>query len=883
MSTRDPSEPKKGAKSAPSLLKRERERRAWTQSDIAERIGTTQINVSRWENGATIPSPHFRQKLAELFGKSIEELDLLLKNVETKNSEEHAEETTTTLDTSDAHSISPAAPLWNVPYRRNPFFTGREEALAHLYNTLKDTKRRALPLAISGLGGIGKTQIAIEYAYRYSQDYSYIFWINATTHDTLNADFVTLATLLDLPEQNEQDQGTVIRAVKRWQANHTNWLLILDNVDNLAMIVSVLPTHGTGEVLLTTRLQALGTVAQCIEIENMSLDEGVKFLLCRIKAMIPGTSLDPILEESRLLAEKIVSTLDGLPLALDQAGAYIEETHCGLAQYLNLYATYRKELLLQRGRFPIDHPDSVAATWSISFQQVEQASPPAADLLRVLAFLDPEAIPEEIIIQGAEELSSTLAEMAKNPLQTNTTIGLLLRYSVIRRTSATKFLSIHRLVQAVLRDGMERETQYIWAERTIRAVIRVFPYVDPQTWQLQTWQTQTLEKYQRYLPHVQTCALFSQEYALAFPEVACLFHEAASYLTAHARYEEAEFLLLRTLEIRQESLKVSHPDITRTLNDLGELYLNWGKYEQSKHYLQEALEMHQQELGKEHPDIAQIYYNLASLHRSQGAYDTAEPFYLQALRLRKEKLGTDHPLVAQSYYGLARLYFSQKKYPQAEEFCKEALHIRERHFGENHRVLASTLSVLARIYQEQNQFELARKINMQALHIREQISGKNHPHIAVILNSLVEIYHIEDGNYQDAEPLIARALKIHEEALGSEHPYIAYSLSNKAENFFLQKNYDQAEAYYKKALSIRKQHLGPDHPHTATTYCKLAQLYSVLERYEEAEVLYRKALFIQKDAFGPNHDTVITTRKQHAIVLRRLNKESNADGMGPTL
>ncbi|HAG97900.1 MAG TPA: hypothetical protein DCL75_03315 [Ktedonobacter sp.] len=488
MSAEDASATKKNLRPTISRLKREREQRGWTQSELAERIGTTQVNISRWEKSVTVPGPYYRQRLGELFEKSIQELGFI-----PQINEERNEEISPISDT-DAHTSTPPIPsnpplpIWNVPHRRNPFFTGREEILVHLHDALRSNQTAALTQAqaISGLGGIGKTQIAVEYAYRYRDNYQAIFWMNASSHDALSADFVILAALLDLPEQHEQDQDIVVRAVKRWLTTQSHWLLILDNVDNLEMMIDFLPVNGTGDVLLTTRLQALGTSAQSIEVEKMGLDEGVKFLLRRTKVLVPGASPNQAMEEHRAQqaqATEIVIALDGLPLALDQAGAYIEETRCGLSQYLNLYGTRRKELLMRRGRFPIDHPDSVAATWSLSFQQVEQASQAAADLLRLLAFLDPEAIPEEIITLGAAELGPALGAAASDPLQVDSIIELLLRYSLIRRTPEVKSFSIHRLVQAVLKDGMERDMQRVWAERATRAVNRAFPDVELQTWE----------------------------------------------------------------------------------------------------------------------------------------------------------------------------------------------------------------------------------------------------------------------------------------------------------------------------------------------------------------------------------------------------------------
>lgn len=854
MGAEDASESKKASGRFVSRLKWERERRAWTQSELAERIGTTQINISRWENGITVPGPHFRQKLVELFGKNLEELGLM---------PEDGLASTSSSDTSPSSQL-----IWNVPYRQNLFFTGREEILTQLYSIFRDGNSSGLAVAMSGLGGIGKTQVAIEYAYRYREHYEAIFWVTASTRDALNADFMMLATLLSLPEQDEQDQSIIVRAVKRWLTTHKRWLLILDNVDKLEMVLDFLPTPASGDVLLTTRQHALGTFVQSIEIEKMGLDEGVMFLLRRTRELMPGASLGQVSKESHSRAAEIVTALEGLPLALDQAGAYIEETRCGLAQYLDLYGTRRKELLLRRGSFSMDHPDSVAATWSLSFQQVEQESLAAADLLRLFAFLN-EAIPEEIITLGAEELGPTLGQMTGDPLKLDKIIELLLHYSLVRRIPKAKSLSVHRLVQVVLRDGMGEATQRLWAERTIRAVNRAFP--DISDLQIRD-ERQTRERCQRILPHVQICTTYVDEYALAFPEVARLFNGAGIYLVTSGNYEQAEFLLRKTLALRQQLLEANHPEMAHVLNDLGALSVKQGKYSTAESLLQEALTIRKQQLGEKHLDVAQTLYNLANLYRAQGKYREAEPFYLDAMQIREAILRTDHLLVAQSYYGLAKLYYSLEKYQQAEKLCERAIHIQERRLGSNHPVLASMLHILAKIYQGQQRLDQAKQIYMHALQIREDTSGADHPHVAVILNSLVEIYHAE-GKYREVEPMIERALRIREQSLGSEHPYMAYSLGNRAENCFLQGDYVHAEFYSKQALTIRERTLGYDHPHTATSYYNLAKLYAFLARYEEAASYYQKTLDIRQRAFGPDHPAATGVQAQYTALLEKAGKK----------
>jgi len=197
-----------------SRLHDARVERGWSQQNLAEQVGTTPVNISRWENGSTFPSPYFRQRLCEVFGKTPAELGLL--------------------------PPPPISRIGNIPIARNPYFTGREHLLALLHKRLSTARTAALTQALYGLGGIGKTQAAAEYAFRYGDNYTHVFWMRAATGETLVADCVTLAELLDLPEKDEQDQQRVVAAVKRWLATNEGWLLILDNVDDLSLVADFL-------------------------------------------------------------------------------------------------------------------------------------------------------------------------------------------------------------------------------------------------------------------------------------------------------------------------------------------------------------------------------------------------------------------------------------------------------------------------------------------------------------------------------------------------------------------------------------------------------------------------------------------------------------------
>lgn len=466
-----------------TFLVEERKRRKWSQQEVANVLGTTQHNVSRWERGQTFPGLYFRTKLCALFGKSAQELGLLeqtgLSQQCASNSIARDLNATSSIP---AHTI----PFWYVSYPRNSFFTGREEFLHDLHTVFQKETSTALPQswAITGLGGIGKTQIALEYAYRYRPEYASVFWVNATTYETLMDDVQKMAELLQLPEKERHDHQKLLWVIQRWLATHQEWLLILDDANDMAMIQSVLPTEFSGHLLLTTRVQALGSLAQCIEVGSMGMTEGITFLLRRAKLLALDETLDRVPKELLAEAEAIVMALDSLPLALDQAGVYIEETGCHLADYLDLYRLHHKDLLQRRGHTTTYHPESVAATWLLSFQKIEQVNPIAADLLRLCAFLDGTTIPEELLTAGNIPPGVALQPIARDAFSLNKAIEELRKFSLVQRIPNTRSLRISRLVQTVIKDSMDNNMQRQWAERAVKLTNLVLCRI-PETAQFQ--------------------------------------------------------------------------------------------------------------------------------------------------------------------------------------------------------------------------------------------------------------------------------------------------------------------------------------------------------------------------------------------------------------
>ena len=372
--------------------------------------------------------------------------------------------------------------VWNVP-PRNPFFTGRATHLEAIRKALTQTASAALTQAqaISGLGGIGKTQTAIEYAHRYRAHYAAVLWTGADSHNALLSGFAAFANLLNLPQKDEPDLSAVAVAVRRWLESNSGWLLVLDNVEDLAVVPQFVPVDGRGHLLITTRLRATGEYAEPVELKKMEPDEGALFLLRRAKVIPKDKYLEAAGEVDRALARQISTEMDGLPLALDQAGAFIEEVPSTLAEYLALYRAEGAALRARRGKLAPSHP-SVTITFSLAFARVAEANPVGAELVRGCAFLAPDAVPEEIFTQGGREWGAPIAELVAKPLAWVEAIEEAGRFALIRRDAEDKSLHIHRQVQEVVKDEMNAETRRGWTERVVRALNEVLPEPEFQNW-----------------------------------------------------------------------------------------------------------------------------------------------------------------------------------------------------------------------------------------------------------------------------------------------------------------------------------------------------------------------------------------------------------------
>jgi len=568
-------------------------------------------------------------------------------------------------------------PVWNLPHR-NPHFTGREELIGRLHGNLTAGAPTALTqtAAIHGLGGVGKTQLAIEYAYRCQDDYDVGWWLRAEDPLLLAGDCVALARALQLDEQDAREQAVVIAAVRRWLEEHGRWLLVYDNAEDPKVVRDALPRAPTGHVLITSRNPAWGGIARPLPLDRWPRAESVRFLGERRG------------EADERAADRVADALGDLPLALEQAAAYCEQTGTTLAAYADLLQQgYGRELWQE----PRDLERTVAAVWELSFAKVAADSPAAAALLKLCAFLAPDDIPLDALRAGAARLPEPLPAVAGRPVAFDTAVGALLRYSLARRDGG--MLSIHRLVQAVTRDRLAAEEQGRWAEcaaTLMNDALPGFPH--------NAFDAGIAALYDRLQPHALAAAEHAEAGGVALAAAVRLLNQLGFYRRMRADLAPARAAYQRALAIGEKAFGPDHPDVATCVNNLGLVLTDLGDLDGAREAYQRALAIDEKVSGPDHPSVAIDVNNLGLLLQDLGDLDGARKAYQRALAIDEKAFGPAHPKVAIRVNNLGTVLQELGDLDGAREAYQRALAIFEKVFGADHphtRTARGNLSTLA--------------------------------------------------------------------------------------------------------------------------------------------------------------------------------------------
>jgi tetratricopeptide (TPR) repeat protein len=567
--------------------------------------------------------------------------------------------------------------------------------------------------ALHGLGGVGKTQLALEFAHRFASDYDVTWWVPADEPTSATAALAALARRLGVEETT--DQGEMVAGLFDQLRQRDRWLLVYDNAERPDRLEGLLPPGGGGHVLVTSRWGAWGGQATPFGLNVLARNESIAFLRKRTGSDDPA-ALDELAE-----------LLGDLPLALEEAAAYLEETGEGVDEYLGLVRGRARELFGLEQPPADEHGDQrrVATVWSLSLERVHQEAPAAEALLSLCAFLAPE-IPRGLPREQPQVLPEELAKAVSDPLVYNQVLAVVGGYSLaaVSRTA----VGVHRLVQAVIQARLGEEGERRWTEVAVRLLRERFPN---DSGEVATW-----PECERLLPHALAVTGHAERLGMAGEQAGWLLDRASTYLRGRGQYSQARSIAERALEITEAALGPADPEVAWRCDTLGNGLHALGELEGARVQLERALAIGEATLGPDQPEVAVWLNDLGSVLQDLGELEGAQVQLERALEISETALGPDDPAVAVRRNNLGLVLRALGDLAGARVQFERALAIGEAVLGPDHPNLAVWRHNLGLVLQDLGDLAGAWVQLEQALVIGEATLGPDHPTVDTIRGSL---------------------------------------------------------------------------------------------------------------------------------------------------
>jgi tetratricopeptide (TPR) repeat protein len=593
-------------------------------------------------------------------------------------------------------SISNLAP-------RNPQFSGRADLLDELGARLIG---EGAAVAVHGPGGVGKSELALEYAHRHAAGYDLVWWVDSATRLQATSGLAELALRMGLGARAGQPEQAAAALTELARRDH--WLLVFDSAEEPADLLGLWPS-GEGQVVLTSRNAGWAGHATKVHVDVLGEDDAAAFLLQR-------TGRGDHRSASVLAAE-----LGGLPLALELAAAHLEQSELPLAKYLARYRRTHAQLLA-RGQ-PTTSPVTVAATLELDLQWLagEQA---AVDLLRLCAFLGPGPIPPRLLAADPEVLPPELAVAVSNEQALEATVAALDRLSLVGRDHDG--LRLHRLVGEVVRDGLN--DQPWWAAAAVDLVAAGFPadVTEPASWPACA----------RLLRHALATADHADRLGVTAAQTSRLLNRVGVYLDGRAEFAAAQHALERAVAIAEANHGPDHPTVATYLNNLGDVLRDLGDLAGARAHFERALRIDEAVYGPDDPNVAVRANHLGEVMRALGDLDGARALLERALRIDQAVYGPDHPRVAVDLSNLGRVLREAGDLARARSNYERALGIDQAVYGPDHPNVALRINNLGYVLQQSGDYAGARHRYERALRIFQTAYGPDHPRTRIVAENL---------------------------------------------------------------------------------------------------------------------------------------------------
>ncbi|KAI9655944.1 MAG: hypothetical protein M1829_000454 [Trizodia sp. TS-e1964] len=778
---------------------------------------------------------------------------------------------------------TPPSKLFIIPFSRNLNFIDR-----HLYLDLLHEKC-AVPgsrTALVGLGGVGKSQLAIEFSYQV-QNHSpeiYVFWVHSTNATQFEQSFREIAEYLGIAGRNDLE-ADIIRITHDWLQNENNgkWLLILDDVvhdswflsDNtLSVLVSVkdstekesrspwgwLPQSPHGSVLITTRNRRVAL--------NLAEERDI-------------ITVEPSIKEDAIAFSKITSALGCIPLALAQATKDLNKrpSKHSVREFikttpLNNEGNFRQE----QGAY-----NSIIFTWQVSFDRIQQESPSAAELLSLMSFFDGQGIPKGLI-QNRDEIGNGYRNLGRRyksmddgqgASENSATeifeadVSVLRDYFFIKININNQNFEMHRLVQLSARYWLEAHNNLErWKQQFIKILWAEFPTSDYKNW----------EKCRALFPHARLALMQQPLEDDSLKEWALLLYNAAWYARLSGNFSDAAKMSLKSMEVSKKHFGQEDSVTLSSQAAVALIYRDLGRWKEADELFLQVMETSLRLLGQEHPDTLRSMSNFALVLDSQGKYFEAESMGRRVIELQENIQGPEHPDTLRSMINLVLTLNHQGRCEEAEQMNRFVLEPLEKVLGPEHPDTLGSMSNLALVLHSQGKYEEVEDINRRVLELREKVLGPEHPDTLISLSNLALALCSQD-QYKEAEGMAQHVIKLQGAVMGPEHPETLRSKSILAQVLTSQDRYLEAEYLNRHIVELQEKILRPQHPDTLGNMSNLAQALYKQDKYGEAEGMYRRIVEIQEKILRQQHPDRLGNISNLAQVLCKQGKYGEAEDL----
>lgn len=697
-------------------------------------------------------------------------------------------------------------PVSKLP-QRNPLFTGRVEQLANLRDALSGNASVA-PQALFGLGGVGKTQIVLEYAYRSAAQYDVIWWISAEQFSQARNGMIELADRLGLPSgSNATETVQAVLDALRHGRPHRRWLLIFDNADDPDILAPLLPT-GSGHLIITTRNHTWTDHADTVRIGMFTRPESVACLQSRV----------PWLTERD--ADQVAERLGDLPLAIEQAGAWLVTTQMPASRYLGLLDRQLPRILGENP--PPGYETTAAASWLLSLNRLRKTTAAAARLLELCAFFSPEPIPLWLI--SSDRFISVLLDddpSLRDPLLQGRMIREIGRYALANIDEGQRSIQIHRLVQGVIRSSLNSEEQLENQDQVHKILAAANPKDadEPDSWSI----------YRQLWPHL----------------------------------------------VPTGTLRSAAPEVRQLVVDMVRFLWKRNDYTGSQELAEQALGEWSRAFPEEDPTTLLLRVCLANSIRSQADYRKAYELDLDTMHKLRSSFGTDHPYALMAASGLAADMRALGDYEEAHKLDDDTFNRLEDVFGENHpRTLmaAHNLAVSMRLVGD---FRGATQRDQLTLERRRRVLGEKHPYTLFSANDLGRDLR-DMGLFQRSRQLLETTLDDYREVVGPEQAETLWTAKSLAVTLRKLGEFTAARTLTEQTLALHEKLHGDDHPDTLACLMNLGCDMSSLNRNDRAKEIVEDVYERYRAVLGVDHPFTIACANNLSIFVRKTGDDRRA-------